>query len=56
MLLVGSMLDLRIHEIPIPTKYEDEKSYLRPIEYGFNVLKIMLKYKLGGYNFIISKK
>jgi|TARA_Y100000310_G_scaffold330186_1_gene401424 glycosyltransferase involved in cell wall biosynthesis len=56
MLLVASMLNLRIHEIPIPTKYGDEKSYLRPIEYGFDVLKIMLKYKLGGYNFIISKK
>ncbi len=42
-------LGLNIAELPIPTHYGDEKSYLNPIFYGFRVLGIMGKYLLGRY-------
>lgn len=51
MLFVGNDLGLRIEEIGIPTCYAEEKSRLKPIKYGFDVLKIMLNYKLGKYKF-----
>ncbi|RJQ31205.1 glycosyltransferase family 2 protein [Candidatus Parcubacteria bacterium] len=51
MLFVANDLGLRIKEIAIPTHYGGEKSNLKPIKYGFDVLKIMLRYKSGGYNF-----
>lgn len=51
MLFVGHDLGLRIQQLPIPTRYAQEKSNLKPIKYGFDVLKIMLKYKQGKYNF-----
>lgn len=51
MLFVGKDLGLEIKEIGIPTCYTEEKSNLKPIKYGFDVLKIMLNYKLGKYNF-----
>lgn len=51
MLFVGNDYGLRIKEIGIPTCYAEETSSLKPIRYGFDVLKIMLNYKLGKYNF-----
>lgn len=51
MLFVGNDYGLRIKEIGIPTCYTEEKSNLKPIKYGFDVLNIMLRYKLGKYNF-----
>lgn len=51
MLFVGHMKKLRIMELPIPTRYADEKSHLKPIQYGFDVLAIMVKYLSGKYNF-----
>jgi len=51
MLFVGNDYNLRIKQLPIPTCYAEEKSHLKPIQYGLDVLKIMLKYKLGKYNF-----
>ncbi len=51
MLFVGAKKHMRIQEISIPTTYKDEKSHVRPIQYGFNVLGIMLKYLLGKYRF-----
>ncbi|MDO5576979.1 MAG: glycosyltransferase family 2 protein [Fibrobacter sp.] len=41
---------LTICELPIPTRYADETSYLNPITYGFRVLKVLCKYSLGIYN------
>jgi glycosyltransferase involved in cell wall biosynthesis len=40
---------LHISELGIPTRYADEKSYLNPIRYGFRVLRVMIRYKLGKY-------
>jgi glycosyltransferase involved in cell wall biosynthesis len=42
-------LGLRIDELAIPTRYADEKSYLNPVRYGFRVLRVMARYKLGKY-------
>jgi len=35
-----------IHEVPIPTYYGDEISYVRAIKYAWNVFRTMLDYKL----------
>lgn len=42
---------LRFKELDIPTCYAEEKSNLKPIKYGFQVLKILWDYKRGKYNF-----
>lgn len=51
MLFVGAKKGLRVKEIAIPTQYADEESHLKPIQYGFHVLGIMVKYLVGRYNF-----
>lgn len=51
MLLVGKKKNLRIKEIPIPTRYAKEKSYLNPITYGFDVFKTIMNYWKGKYDF-----
>jgi glycosyltransferase involved in cell wall biosynthesis len=50
MLFVGAKKGLRVKELAIPTKYDDEESHLKPIQYGFHVLGIMLKYLVGKYD------
>lgn len=40
---------LAIGELPIPTRYGDEKSYLNPVAYGFRVLGVVIRYRLGKY-------
>jgi glycosyltransferase involved in cell wall biosynthesis len=42
-------LGLRIDELPIPTRYAGEKSYLNPVWYGLRVLRVMGRYRLGRY-------
>lgn len=51
MVMMSGKKGLRIVEIGIPTRYAEEKSHLRPIRYGLNVLKIIIKEKIGKYNF-----
>lgn len=50
MLFVGAKKGLRVKEVGIPTLYADEESHVKPIQYGFHVLGIMLKYLFGKYN------
>ena len=50
MLFMGAKKGLRVTELPIPTRYGDEISHVKPISYGFHVLGIMLKYLLGKYD------
>lgn len=50
MLFMAHRKGLRIVEIPIPTHYGSEKSHLRPIRYGFDVLGIMVRYLTGRYD------
>lgn len=42
-------LGMHISELGIPTRYAGEKSHLNPIRYGFRVLRVMARYKLGRY-------
>jgi glycosyltransferase involved in cell wall biosynthesis len=51
MVLMASKRKLRVKEIPIEAVYRDEKSYLNPITYGMDVLKIIFKNFIGKYNF-----
>jgi glycosyltransferase involved in cell wall biosynthesis len=39
---------LKVSELPIPTRYASEKSYLNPITYGLRVLRVLFRYS-GGY-------
>ncbi|MBU0459615.1 MAG: glycosyltransferase family 2 protein [Nanoarchaeota archaeon] len=51
MVMMSGKKRLRITEVPIPTRYAKEKSHLKPIKYGLDVLKIMIKEKMGKYDF-----
>lgn len=51
MILMASKRKLRIKEIAIPTRYAEEESHLKPIQYGMDVLKIIWKNFRGGYDF-----
>jgi len=51
MLFMAGKHKMRVKQIPIPTRYAGEKSHLRPIQYGFDVLKIMYRYRTGKYDF-----
>ena len=39
--------NLKIKEVPIPTYYGDEKSYVNILEYGLNILKSLSEYYLN---------
>lgn len=40
---------LRVGELPVPTHYGEERSYLSPIPYGLRILKVMWNYRRGHY-------
>jgi len=50
MLVLARVKGLRVREVPIPTIYAGEKSYLNPIRYGFDVLRVVWDYKRGKYH------
>jgi glycosyltransferase involved in cell wall biosynthesis len=56
MLVAARILGLRIVDLPIPTRYAGERSYLRPIPYGFAVLKLMARYLRGDYHRIVGRE
>jgi glycosyltransferase involved in cell wall biosynthesis len=43
MIIESAKKGLKIEEIPIPTSYGDEISYLNPIKYGWEIIKLLLK-------------
>jgi glycosyltransferase involved in cell wall biosynthesis len=49
MIVLARVKGLRIAEIPIPTIYAGEKSHLRPVRYGLDVLKVVRDYRRGKY-------
>lgn len=49
MLVLARAKGLRIAEIAIPTIYAGEKSHLKPIQYGLDVLNVLWRYKRGYY-------
>ena len=51
MVMMSGKKKLKIIEVPIPTIYAKEESHLKPIKYGLDVLKIILREKMGKYNF-----
>jgi glycosyltransferase involved in cell wall biosynthesis len=52
MLLMAHKRKLPIVELPIPTRYRREiQSHLKPIQYGFDVLKIIWRNAIGKYDF-----
>ena len=51
MLLMSGKKKLRVADLPIPTHYGDEVSHLKPIEYGFDVLKVIMRNFMGKYDF-----
>jgi glycosyltransferase involved in cell wall biosynthesis len=50
MMVLARVKGLRIAEVAIPTIYAGEKSHLRPIQYGLDVLKVVGDYKRGKYH------
>lgn len=50
MLVMARVKGLRVREIPIPTIYAGEKSYLNPIRYGLDVLGTVWDFKRGKYH------
>jgi glycosyltransferase involved in cell wall biosynthesis len=52
MIVLARVKGLRIAEIAIPTIYAGEKSHLRPIKYGLDVLKVVRDYKRGKYHLL----
>ncbi|WP_205480307.1 glycosyltransferase family 2 protein [Sphingomonas arenae] len=51
MLLMASKRKLRIKEVAIPTRYADEESHLKPVQYGFDVLRVVWRNARGQYSF-----
>jgi glycosyltransferase involved in cell wall biosynthesis len=54
MLVSARILGLRVLDLPIPTRYAGEVSYLRPIPYGIAVLKLMGRYLRGDYHRLLA--
>jgi len=51
MILMASKRKLRIRQVAIPTRYADEESHLKPIRYGFDVLRVIWRNATGKYDF-----
>jgi glycosyltransferase involved in cell wall biosynthesis len=54
MIVAAKVLGLRVAELPIPTRYGDEVSHLNPIKYGFDVLKVVYRYRMGHYQTLLG--
>lgn len=50
MLVMARIKNLRIRQVPIPTIYAGEKSHLKPIRYGLDVLSVIAAYRRGDYH------
>lgn len=51
MIMMSGKKKLRIAQIPISTHYGNEKSHLKPIKYGMDVLRIIWRNWTGKYDF-----
>lgn len=49
-LACAAALDLPVGEEPIPTRYADEVSHLRPIPYGLRVLSVLRRFRAGEFH------
>jgi glycosyltransferase involved in cell wall biosynthesis len=48
-LAAAATTGLHVAELPIPTRYASEKSYLNPLTYGLRVLRVLYRYIFGYY-------
>jgi hypothetical protein len=48
-LATAAATSLKVAELPIPTRYASEKSYLNPLTYGLRVLRVLFRYSCGYY-------
>lgn len=55
MIVVAGILGLRVIDLAIPTRYAGEKSHLKPIPYGIDVLKLMARYMRGDYHRMVGQ-
>jgi len=55
MIVLARLLGWECAQLPIPTRYDDEVSSLRPIPYGINVLKMMAGHLAGHYRRLMSE-
>jgi glycosyltransferase involved in cell wall biosynthesis len=53
MIVLAHLLGMECAQLPIPTRYDDEVSSLKPIPYGINVLKMMARHLQGHYRNLI---
>ena len=49
MLIGGFLNNLKVHEVPIPTCYGEERSHLNPLKYCSGIILILLRYVFKGY-------
>lgn len=55
MIVTAKILGLRVIDLPVPTRYASEKSHLKPIPYGIDVLKLIGRYMRGDYHRLIGR-
>lgn len=55
MIVAAKILGLRVVDLPIPTRYAGEKSHLKPIPYGIDVLKLIGRYRRGDYHQLVAR-
>jgi glycosyltransferase involved in cell wall biosynthesis len=55
MIVMAHLLGYRCKEIPIPTRYDEEVSSLRPVPYGINVLKMVGRFIKGHYRQLLDE-
>lgn len=53
MIVLGKTLGMKISELEIPTRYENETSYLNPVTYGLRILRILYRYGTGHYHSMV---
>jgi len=55
MIVMAKLLGHDCAQLPIPTRYDDEVSSLKPIPYGINVLKMMGRHLRGHYRGLLAE-
>jgi glycosyltransferase involved in cell wall biosynthesis len=53
MLVAAKILGLRVIDLAVPTRYAGERSHLRPIRYGIDVLALLARYLRGEYHRLV---
>lgn len=54
MIVLAHLLGMDCAQLPIPTRYDEEISSLRPIPYGINVVKMMGRHLGGHYRLLVG--